>query len=58
MNSAQFAYRKHDISLYNKIHGYNLISQGKLCSSHGDLAIYISEKVFIASTFSAGANSL
>ena len=27
-----------------KIDGYNLISQGKMCSSHGGLTIYISEK--------------
>ena len=33
----------YDTSLF-KIDGYNLISQGKICSSHGGLAIYISEK--------------
>ena len=32
-----------DTSLF-KIDGYNLISQGKMCSSHGGLAIYVSEK--------------
>ena len=45
-----------DISLF-KIHGYNLISQGKMCSSHGGLAIYISEK-FNFSTIDLTINSL
>ena len=31
-----------DTSLF-KIDGYNLISQGKMCSSHGGLAIYVSD---------------
>ena len=31
-----------DTSIF-KIDGYNLISQGKMCSSHGGLAIYVSE---------------
>ena len=31
-----------DASLF-KIDGYNLISQGKMCLSHGGLAIYVSE---------------
>ena len=54
MNSAQFAYRKHT-SLF-KIDGYNLISQGKMCSSHGGLAIYISDK-FNCSTIDLNINS-
>ena len=33
-----------DISLY-QIQGYNLISQGKICSEHGGLAIYVSTKL-------------
>ena len=35
--------RDSDTSLF-KIDGYNLISQGKMCSSHRGLAIYVSEK--------------
>ena len=44
-----------DTSLF-KIDGYNLISQGKMCSSHGGLAIYISEK-FNCSTIDLNINS-
>ena len=44
-----------DASLF-KIDGYNLISQGKMCSSHGDLAIYVSEK-FNFSTIDMNINS-
>ena len=33
-----------DITLY-QIQGYNLISQGKICSEHGGLAIYVSTKL-------------
>ena len=33
-----------------KIRGYNLISQGKMCSSHGGLAIYISEQFKFSTT--------
>ena len=31
-----------DVSLF-KIDGYNLISQGKKCSAHGGLAIYLND---------------
>ena len=34
-----------DITLY-QIQGYNLISQGKICSEHGGLAIYVSTKLY------------
>ena len=44
-----------DTSLF-KIDGYKLISQGKMCSSHGGLAIYISEK-FNCSTIDLNINS-
>ena len=44
-----------DTSLF-KIDGYNFISQGKMCSSHGGLAIYISEK-FNCSTIDLNINS-
>ena len=33
-----------DITLY-QIQGYHLISQGKICSEHGGLAIYFSTKL-------------
>ena len=44
-----------DTSLF-KIDRYNLISTGKMCSSHGGLAIYISEK-FNFSTIDMNINS-
>ena len=44
-----------DAALF-KIGGYNLISQGKMCSSHGGLAIYISDK-FNCSTIDLNINS-
>ena len=61
MNSAQFGYRRHGclvtlIPPFFKIDGYNLISQGKMCSSHGGLAIYISEN-FNFSTIDLNINS-
>ena len=34
---------KSDTSLL-KLDGYNLISQGKICTTHGGLAIYLSDK--------------
>ena len=45
-----------DISLF-KIDGYNLISQGKMCSSHGGLAIYIIIEKFNFSTIDMNINS-
>ena len=33
-----------DITL-DQIQGYNLISQGKICSEHGGLAIYVNTKL-------------
>ena len=47
MNSAQFETllsSDSDTSLF-QIEGYNYISQGKMCSSHGGLVIYICEKI-------------
>ena len=44
-----------DTSLF-KIDGYKLTSQGKMCSSHGGLAIYINEK-FNFSTIDLNINS-
>ena len=44
-----------DTSLF-KIEGYKLTSQGKMCSSHGGLAIYINEK-FNFSTIDLNINS-
>ena len=39
-----------------KIDGYNLISLGKMCSSHGGLAIHVREK-FNFSTIDLNINS-
>ena len=52
---SEFAYSDSDTSRF-KIDGYNLVSQGKMCSSHGGLAIYISEK-FNFSTIDMNINS-
>ena len=35
---------KSDLSLF-KIDGYNFISQSKICSAHGGLAIYLNNKL-------------